>query len=109
MEADLYHMLFRKILRLIHAGQSDAAEDLLRQVDHVLERWFDFSYLWGVEYLRQGKIAEAIEAFEKVAASGNVWALPLYQLAVCYARTNDVERALEIFRRAVTLSPSNDR
>lgn len=67
------------------------------------------AFLKGRILGREGKNLEAIGAFEKAAALDSSLSQPAeFQIALCYMREKDLEKAKERFRAAVVQDPESD-
>jgi tetratricopeptide (TPR) repeat protein len=62
--------------------------------------------LEGIIMRRQGRVAEAIQIYQKILESKPRSARFLYNLGIAMARTGDTERAMECYRKAVRTKPN---
>lgn len=63
--------------------------------------------LWGVYYLRQGKVQEAIRELERARQAAPELLDPKFNLGLAYLMTNEPEKSLEEFSAVIHRRPGN--
>lgn len=58
----------------------------------------------GLEYVKISEIEKALEAFEKVIATNEMYVGTYYHLAKTYEKQNNIGKAIEVYRKGIDMA-----
>ena len=65
------------------------------------------NYALGLEYIKENKLEQAIELFQKVLVNDPDYVACYYQLGSVYQLTGDIEKASDIYIKGLDVTKNN--
>ncbi len=92
----------------LNMGKIDKAIETFEKLRALKPGYEDLYYFLGISYMKQKRYKKAIEVFKEGLLYDKEEKVPLYiNLAICYRKLGDVERAKEVLEKAKKLAPEN--
>ena len=90
-----------------HEGDISSSEQYLTKALEVDKCHYGAWYNLGRNYAKKDKFIEAIHCYEKALANNQGFLKALTNMALCYDRIGDLDKAIELTRRHLRLMPSD--